>query len=282
MVGLARTSPTYPSQETSLSSPALYRRIGLAALGASLAVPAGAAAQTGTIAPVGAECFVHADRDDRDDSDYAKYTPAQVPTLSVSGLNKEKSGQSQYVTVTNAGPGTGLFQGTSVPTLTNGAFTEKYLLFPPRSVFTGGDPLPTRKAELNTLVITHELNDVVKWQGSITFRLGVLAATTRFRDKATQRRKSTWKVSGLGPGAYYAFFRAKGKTAWKVKLGKATGPCGFVSTKQFTKPKKGKGPWSIQIQRGASFAKSGRRLVYNRRSAGLFGAGEFNGIYEKP
>ena len=246
----------------------------------ALAVPSIGQAQT--IAPVGAQCFVDAERDSRDNADYAKYTPEQVPTLTVAGLVKEKLGQSQRVTVTNAGPGFGLFQGTESPTLKDGAFTSKYLLFRPASLYTDGKALPTARTEINTLVVRHELNDVLKFEGRLSFRLGLLAATAPFRDKAKQRRKSTWKISGLGPGVYYAFFRARGKTVERIKLGTATGPCGYLSTKQYTKPKKGKGPWDIHIQRSPSFNAAAQQLVYEDRSAALFSPGEFFGVYAKP
>ncbi len=247
-----------------------------------IALAAPSMGQAQTIAPVGAQCFVDAERDSRDNDDYAKYTPAQVPTLTVTGLVKEKAGQSQNVTVTNTGPGFGLFQGTAGPTLKDGAFTSKYLLFRPASLYTHGDALPTKRTEINTLVIKHELNGVLKWQGSVSFRLGLLAATAPFRDNAKQRRKSTWKVSGLGPGVYYAFFRSRGKTVERIKLGTATGPCGYLSTSQYTKPKKGKGPWDIHIQRSASFSAAAQQLVYKDRVAALFGPGEFVGLYAKP
>lgn len=246
----------------------------------ALAVPSIGQAQT--IAPVGAQCFVDAERGSRDNDDYAKYTPAQVPTLTVTGLVKEKRGQSQNVTVTNTGPGFGLFQGTASPTLKDGAFTSKYLLFRPESLYTDGAALPTRRTEINTLVVRHELNGVLKFEGSVSFRLGLLAATAPFRDKAKQRRKSTWKISGLGPGVYYAFFRARGKTVERIKLGTATGPCGYLSTSQYTKPKRGNGPWDIHIQRSPSFSAAAQQLVYKDRSAALFGSGQFFGVYAKP
>ena len=259
-----------------------FARGGTAASLLLVGLAAPSVGQAQTIAPVGAECFVQAERDSRDDRDYAKYTPEQVPTLTVTGLVKEKAGQSQNVTVTNTGPGFGLFQGTAGPTLRDGAFTSKYLLFRPESLYTNGAALPTRRTEINTLVVRHELNGVLKFEGSVSFRLGLLAATAPFRDKAKQRRTSTWKVSGLGPGVYYAFFRARGKTVERIKLGTATGPCGYLSTRQYTKPKKGKGPWDIHIQRSASFSAAAQQLVYKGRSAALFSSGEFAGVYAKP
>ncbi len=63
---------------------------------------------------------------------------------------------------------------------------------------------------------------------------------------------------------------------------KATGPCGYLSTSQFTKPKKGKGPWDIHIQRSATFSATAQQLVCEDRSAALLSPGEFAGILAKP
>lgn len=108
---------------------------------------------------------------------------------------------------------------------------------------------PTRNTELDRLEMTDLFESTV--YASVDVNIGVIAGTIQVKgDPRNSRKKGTWKISGLGTGNYYAFYLKKGKVASRVKLGKATGTCGYLSAKAFTQPKKSKGKYTIVVQNG--------------------------------
>ena len=178
------------------------------------------------------------------------------------------AGPSLRTELSNTPPARALFDGTTSPDPdADGNILLKYPPGQPDTIFTNGDVLPTANTEVNTLTFRYFLNDVEKGSGSISFRIGILAATAPIKEKAGQRKKSLYKVSGLGPGTYWAFFRKGNKTVGKLKLGGAAGPCGYLAVRQFTKPKKKvKGSFDIVIQNGATFRKDVAMLAYSDRN----------------
>lgn len=246
--------------------PLTTRALGLATGLALFVAPAASAEMT--IAPPGADCFLYAERDAYPSAEYARWPANLIPTVAISGIKKEKSGQTLRTQLSATPPASALFAGTAVPDPDkDGNILLKYAPGQPETIFTKGRPLPTPSTEDNTLVFKWFLNDVEKGSGSITFRVGILAATAPIKEAAGERKKSLWKVSGLGPGRYTAFFRKGGKTVGTLPLGNATGPCGYLTKRQYTEPKKKvKGRFDIVIQSGTTFREGVAQLVYKGRT----------------
>lgn len=233
----------------------------------------------------GSKCFIYSEFDPRDAAKFDQYTPDQVPTLGIHGALKEAPGQSLSLTVGAEPPSRALMLGSTFLTPdAAGNLTRKYLNFTPNAIFTNGQPLPTPKIERSTLVVTFKLNDVLRSQARVTFPVGILAATTRAVNERRQRRKQPWKVSGLGPGTYYAHYRRNGKTVWRQRLGEATGDCGYLSARRYVSPprSKGSGPWSIVIQRSTSFKRDEAQLELRGYSRSLSGDQKFVGRHKQP
>ena len=144
-----------------------------------------------TIAPPGADCFAWSETDQRDDDDFAQWTPDIVPTVAISGVRKERSGQSLRAELSNTPPARSLFDGTAgLDPDADGNILVKYPPGMPDTIFTNGDALPTPKTEVNTLNFRYFLNDVEKGSASVSFRIGILAATAPIKEKVGQRKKS--------------------------------------------------------------------------------------------
>ena len=239
-----------------------------------------------TIDPPGAACFVHAPYDSPSASDYPKFKPDQAATLAIHGAVKEAAGQHLVLSVSADPSSHALFLGSifAQPDAAGNA-TLRYPNPKPESIFTRGNPLPTPKIEQATLHVSFSLNGVLRSEASVTFPIGILAAMTQARNERRTRHKEPWRASGLGPGTYYAFYRRRGRTVWRQRLGVAKGPCGYLSVRQYVTPpkRKGAGPWDIVIQKGTRYRPRVRQLVYRGSSRGPFRSTfGFKGYLQKP
>ena len=119
--------------------------------------------------------------------------------------------------------------------------------------------VPTSRIETARLEMTDLFQGPVL--ASVEVNIGILAGSISVKgDPRRNHKKGSWKISGLGVGTYYAFYLKNGKVASKVKLGKSTGKCGYLSTKQFTQPKKTKGNYTLVVQNGSRLKLTANHL----------------------
>jgi hypothetical protein len=257
-------------------------------IGVALALPA--AAQATTVGGAGAQCFAAPEQAHYQPRDWATVTPAMAPTLTISDIPRNTRSRFYSYEVVNApGRPETLFSGNTrlEDEDQDGVAVAKHLAWTPRSLLTNGEHIATPRTETSRLEVYEIVNNDLgtkQLTGTVDFTLGLLAADVPMRDRANQRRKSRWRVSGLGPGTYYAHFRRGGKTDWRLRLGRATGPCGYLSTKNYSVPpknKKGK-RWDIVITNGPTFRPNGAHLIYRGRNRAHFSPGKFFGMVARP